>query len=314
MNVAAFLKEFKRARRGVGDGGPLRSGEVVGAAGDAATISRRATPPETTSPQDDSGESEHGDGERDDDQAPQPYLGGKRQRYDRFWPRREEVGVGRPRESFAELKTYRTNHFVGTDRGIPDAVRQRVTRPLVSRALTKRGDKPNFNKLRDELLRKKNSLSQSLLARASPEPLSVDASRDAALHTGTEAVLLGIDDLFASDTVTVDPLPFAGMKSVAKASAEGGSEAATATSQNAKEKQQQQQQQQQQHCTDEAKVCSEKATTARVSLFARAKMYSGAAAPLMKKESEVLNARKISNKPASEKVEGINTTRRETFK
>ncbi|EAN90369.1 hypothetical protein Tc00.1047053504229.37 [Trypanosoma cruzi] len=43
----------------------------------------------------------------------------------------------------------------------------------------------------------------------------------------------------------------------------------------------------------EVEVCHEKPRTERVSLFARAKMYSSATAPVVNRESEVLNTRKV---------------------
>ncbi|EAN89236.1 hypothetical protein, conserved [Trypanosoma cruzi] len=43
----------------------------------------------------------------------------------------------------------------------------------------------------------------------------------------------------------------------------------------------------------EVEVCHEKPRTERVSLFARAKMYSGATATVVNRESEVLNTRKF---------------------
>ncbi|RNE99878.1 hypothetical protein TraAM80_07940 [Trypanosoma rangeli] len=287
MNVVAFLKEFKKARREVGGGSSLNSAEVAGAAGNTTTFSRKATPPEQISSQDDSEESEHSVSDHDNEHTQHYSYSGKRQRYDRFWTRKEDAGLADLRESFAEIKTYRTNQCVEAVGKIFDATRQRATHSVVSRVTTKKGDKSTFNKLRDELLQKKNSLSRSLVIQAPTEPHSVDESRGGALYTDTEALLVGIDDLLATDTATVDTSPFAVMNRVTEVSAESDIKAVTVTSQNIKE--------QVQCALDEAQMCPEKPSTERVSLFARAKMYASAAASRTKTESEALNIRRFSN-------------------
>ncbi|PBJ70934.1 hypothetical protein BCY84_17783 [Trypanosoma cruzi cruzi] len=292
MDVSAFLKEFKRARKESGDSVPLGGEESAGAAGVTNAFSQNATKTigRISSP-DDSGESEQSISDREAEDAPPSYLRSKRQRCDAFWRRTQEGGLGRTRECFTEIKTYRTNRCLKTDSSIPNATVRRATHYIPLRVAAKRGGASTVNKLRDELLRKKNSLSQSLVVREHTGGCFADDSRECALSTGAEDFLVYVDDLIAPENTAMDQSPFLVEDRAAQLQAKNEGDVATATPKYSMEEQQ----------SSflpppppvEVEVRHEKPRTERVSLFARAKIYSGATAPVVNRESEVLNTRKF---------------------
>ncbi|EKF98117.1 hypothetical protein TCSYLVIO_010989, partial [Trypanosoma cruzi] len=135
-------------------------------------------------------------------------LRSKRQRCDAFWRRTQEGGLGRTREFFTEIKTYRTNRCPKTDSSIPNATVRRATHSIPLRVAAKRGGASTVNKLRDELLRKKNSLNQSLVVREHTGSCFADDSRECALSTGAEEFLVCVDDLIAPENTAMDQSPF----------------------------------------------------------------------------------------------------------
>ncbi|EKF38678.1 hypothetical protein MOQ_001116 [Trypanosoma cruzi marinkellei] len=289
MDVSAFLKEFKRARKESGDGVPVDGEESAGAAGVTNAFLQNATKSGRILSQDDSGESEQSISDCDEERAPPSCLGSKRQRYDAFWRRAQEGGVGRTRESFTEMKTYRTNQSLKMDSSIPNATIRRITHSIPSRAAAKGGGASTVNKLRDELLRKKNSLSQSLVMREHTGSRFVDDSRDCALSTCAEDFLVCVDDLIAPENTAMDQSPFLIEDRAAQLQAKNEGDVDTVITKNITE----QQQSSPLPPPVEVEVCHEKSRTERVSLFARAKMYSSATAPVLNRESEVLNTRKF---------------------
>ncbi|PBJ74428.1 hypothetical protein BCY84_12548 [Trypanosoma cruzi cruzi] len=218
-------------------------------------------------------------------------LRSKRQRYDAFWRRTQEGGLGRTRESFTEIKTYRTNRCLKTDSSIPNATVRRATHFIPLRAAAKRGGASTVNKLRDELLRKKNSLNQSLVVREHTGGCFADDSRECALSTGAEDFLVCVDDLIAPENTTMDQSPFLVEDRAVQLQAKNEGDVATATPKYSTEEQQSSSLPPPPPVEEE--LCHEKPRTERVSLFARAKMYSGATAPVVSRESEVLNTRKF---------------------
>ncbi|KAF8279199.1 hypothetical protein TcYC6_0019780 [Trypanosoma cruzi] len=139
---------------------------------------------------------------------------------------------------------------------------------------------------------KKNSLYQSLVVREHTGSCCADDSRECALSTGAEEFLVCVDDLIAPENTTMDQSLFLVEDRAAKLQAKNEGDVATATPKYSTEEQQ---------SSSlppplppvEAEVCHEKPRTERVSLFARAKMYSGATAAVGNRESEVLNTRKF---------------------
>ncbi|PWU95299.1 hypothetical protein C3747_269g12 [Trypanosoma cruzi] len=238
MDVSAFLKEFKRARKESGDSVPLGGEESAGAAGIANAFSQNATTSGRILSPDDSGESEQCISDREAEDAPPSYLRSKRQRYDAFWRRTQEGGSGRTRESFTEIKTYRTNQFLKTDSSIPNATVRRATHSIPLRVAAKRGGASTVNKLRDELLRKKNSLNQSLVVREHTDSCCADDSRECALSTGAEGFLVCVDDLIAPENTTMDQSPFLVEDHAAQLQAKNEGDVATATPKYSTEEQQ----------------------------------------------------------------------------
>ncbi|PBJ68529.1 hypothetical protein BCY84_21527 [Trypanosoma cruzi cruzi] len=292
MDVSAFLKEFKRARKESGGSVPFGGEESAVAAGVTNAFSQNATKKigRILSP-DDSGESEQSISDREAEDAPPSYLRSKRQRYDAFWRRTQEGGLGRRRESFTEIKTYRTNQCPKTGSSIPNATVRRATHSIPLRVAAKRGGASTVNKLRDELLRKKNSLNQSLVVREHTGGCFADDSRECALGTGAEDFLVYVDDLIAPENTTMDQSPFLLEDRAAQLHAKNKGDVATATPKYSTEEQQSSSLPPPPPVEEE--LCHEKPRTERVSLFARAKMYSGATAPVVNRESEVLNTRKF---------------------
>ncbi|KEG12219.1 hypothetical protein DQ04_01881030 [Trypanosoma grayi] len=295
MNVSEFLKEFKKARK--------ESAVATGAAPAAAegrddgafiipAAPREAMTRQTKLSHDHSADSQQGDDEGDDDDdsyadEPPPFalLGTKRQRYDTLW-QRKEVRTGL-RANDTEVRTYKTNLATPGDSSLALAARRRAVGFSSSRVIPRRIDASVVNALRDELLRKKKSLSHSEKIERPEECSSLDAPAGSSTGVSVEAFLLDVDDFLATEdlcTKTTPAVHEVGKSDPINSPKHSDPEPHTTTTPA--------------RITSESPCCAKKATniaskSTKMSMFARAKLCSGGSGSLKTTEGEALETRKF---------------------
>ncbi|ORC87684.1 uncharacterized protein TM35_000212900 [Trypanosoma theileri] len=293
MDVSRFLKEFKRARKETNNSGVIshdkNSEESLASTSLPGELARHQ---QNTFQEDDSDVSEQGndDDNNDENVTPFSHSGGKRQRYDNMFSRKDKTA---PREGYAEIRMYQTNSSVAPVSVGSSALRRRAPIPLLPRATAKKNCSSVTDALRSELLRKKNSLSQSALV----EEVSVESGVPGILQKCTtsvsdddnpsaaavEALLISVDDLLSSSNATVEQqFPIDVISNVGVAAIKEETQTESMKSQIIPE------------IIQPVETSHEIPKKGKISMFARAKLLSTESGAEKISKTEVLETRKFS--------------------